>query len=386
VPSIFARLPALALFALVALGAAEVAAQSRTTYVVQAGDILGSIAERHGVSVAELREWNDLDGDMIRVGQELVLQRSATRGAGGSSYRTYTVRDGDTLGGIAARHDVTVADIVGWNRGLDPDRIRAGQELRILQYGRAERRVVYEVQNGDFLGRIAARHDVSVDDICRWNGNMDPDRVRVGQDLVLWVAMPEVASESVGRANDGRLVNGEALPLHRAYAIRNPDRAWGTNETISLILEGFDAMYEADDDLPRVAVHDLSLREGGEIGDHRSHESGRDADIGYYHAGCRRDCEYRAIGPDELDVERQWALFRHWIERDEVEYIFVDYALQERLYGWLEENGARRTDLQRWFQYPRGRDSAVGLIRHERNHADHFHVRFACPEDDRGCR
>ncbi len=64
----------------------------------------------------------------------------------------------------------------------------------------------------------------------------------------------------------------------------------------------------------------------------------------------------------------------------------MDYALQERLYGWLEENGARRTDLQRWFQYPRGRDSAVGLIRHERNHADHFHVRFACPEDDRGCR
>jgi LysM repeat protein len=365
-------------------------AQQGATYTVQSGDILGAIAERHGVTVADLRAWNDLENDLIRVGQQLTVRGVSTRGASGSSsgttYRTYHVRSGETLGAIAARHNVSVSDIVSWNRGLDPDRIREGQEIRIASYGRAERRVTYVVESGDFLGSIASRHDVSIDDICRWNGDMDPDRIRIGQELVMWIARPEVESESVGAANEGRLVNGEQLPLHRAYRIRNPDRSWGTNEAITAILDGFDHMEDSFDTLPRVAVHDLSYQNGGDISDHRSHETGRDADIGYYYENCGRDCEYRVVSASELDVERQWALFDYWIANELVDYVFVDYTLQEVMYNWLLENGARRVDLQRWFQYPRGRDSAAGILRHERGHADHFHVRFACPPTDRNCR
>lgn len=306
----------------------------RITYVVESGDILGSIAEAHGVTVADLRRWNSLDGDMIRVGQELVINSAdaSSGSSSGSTFRTYTVQSGDTLGGIAARHGVSVSDIVGWNR------------------------------------------------------NLDPDRIRIGQDLVLWIDRPEAESESIGPANSGRLVNGEQLPLHRAYTIRDVDRAWGTNETVSAILEGFDYVYERDDDLPRVEVHDLSREDGGEIGDHRSHESGRDADIGYYLERCGNTCPYRDVEPSELDVERQWRLFRYWIDHGLVEYIFVDYDLQEVMVEYLRENGASDSDLRRWFQYPRGRDSASGIIRHERNHQDHFHVRFACGDGDRRCR
>ena len=44
-----------------------------TVYRVRNGDVLGTIARRHGVSVRELRQWNSLRGDMIRVGQKLYI-------------------------------------------------------------------------------------------------------------------------------------------------------------------------------------------------------------------------------------------------------------------------------------------------------------------------
>ena len=44
-----------------------------TVYRVRSGDVLGTIAEKHGVSVRELRAWNGLRGDMIRAGQKLYI-------------------------------------------------------------------------------------------------------------------------------------------------------------------------------------------------------------------------------------------------------------------------------------------------------------------------
>ena len=44
-----------------------------TVYRVRNGDVLGTIARKHGVSVRELRQWNGLRGDMIRVGQKLYI-------------------------------------------------------------------------------------------------------------------------------------------------------------------------------------------------------------------------------------------------------------------------------------------------------------------------
>ncbi len=360
---------------------------AETTHVVESGEFLGSIAQRYECSVADIRAWNRLDGDMIRVGQQLRIESGSSAGSTSGAGDAYEVRPGDTLLGIAIANDCEMADLVAWNPGINPDRIRVGQELAIRTGGaRASRTVMYEVQRGDFLGRIASRHDVTVAEIEAWNPGLDGDMIRVGQELRLVLRGPEQRSESVGRAHDGRLVHGELLPPHRAYTIRDPNRSWATNETVGAIVDGFDHMRRRFDELPRVEVHDLSWREGGDINDHRSHESGRDADIGYYHNGCRRDCSYRQVDADDLDVARQWALFSYWIERDLVDYVFVTYAYQEVLYEYARSQGASRSELSRWFQYPRGRDVAAGVIRHEPNHADHFHARFSCDPMDAGCR
>ena len=56
--------------------------------------------------------------------------------------------------------------------------------------------------------------------------------------------------------------------------------------------------------------------------------------------------------------------------------IFLDYAVQKRLYDFAKARGTPDHALAFLFQYPAGNDAMTGLIRHWPNHANHFHVRF----------
>lgn len=49
------------------------------TYRVQSGDVLGKIADRYGVSVRQLKEWNDLSNSMIRIGQKLIIHADPSK-------------------------------------------------------------------------------------------------------------------------------------------------------------------------------------------------------------------------------------------------------------------------------------------------------------------
>lgn len=427
-------------------------AWANTTYVVKEGDILGSIAERHGCSVADIKRWNpSLDPDRIRVGQRLVIRSStasptssagsasarpdeyvvvagdtmsgiaaklgvsynalvaanrnvnadriqigqklrvptgaaARPAAGAAAGRVHVVAAGDTVSAIAASYGVSVADLQSWNRGLNPDRISVGQNIQIRS-GRPVRELSYTVVQGDILGRIAERNDVTVSELLSWNRGLDANRIRIGQTIRIFQEGPESVSESHGTAANGRLVNGEQLPRHAAYTVRSSRRAWGTNDTITYLMAGYDHIKRVYPNIPRIAIHDLSAEHGGHLTPHRSHQSGRDADIGYYHTGCTRsDCQYRAIRASELNPEYQWELFKYWIDQGTVEYIFVDYTLQEPLYEYAKKKGVSQRTLDRVFQYPRGRHARGGIIRHEPGHRTHFHVRFACGPRDTRCR
>lgn len=296
----------------------------------------------------------------------------------------YTIQRGDTASEIAEAFEVSTEDLVLWNEGLDPDRIREGQQIRI---DNGLRRVVHTIRRGDTLARIAARFEVPVNDIVRWNRHIRRHRIRVGRELTIFTSVPASRSRSIGTPQHGRLVDGRQLPdAHPGIVVRYPRRAWGTDETVRWILDAFDEVRARIPNTPELYVHDLSRRRGGELMGHHSHRSGRDADIAYYQNGCGEACRFRRIGPAQLDVERQWALFRHWLENDRVEAIFVDHALQRALYEHAREQGFGRGQLARWFQYPRPPGNRYGIIRHHPRHADHFHVRFVCHDSDEECR
>jgi LysM repeat protein len=97
-----------------------------TTHVVKAGETLSAIAATHGVSVRELARANRLkDADKVRRGQKLLIPDKPT------AFVEHTVARGESLGAIAKRYKVSVADIRAYNELPDPDHITRGQKLSI---------------------------------------------------------------------------------------------------------------------------------------------------------------------------------------------------------------------------------------------------------------
>jgi len=109
-------------------------------YTVQKGDTLSGIASREGTTVSALRAVNNLSGDIIRIGQTLIIPgnsyapNQATTPAPDNKPTPkgfYRVKTGDTLIKIARQHNVTLQEIMEWNGIRQPQTIRVGQELRV---------------------------------------------------------------------------------------------------------------------------------------------------------------------------------------------------------------------------------------------------------------
>jgi LysM repeat protein len=164
------------------------------------------------VTVAALREANpEIKSKAPRPGQRLVIPGGAAAkwtesdaGAGGGS-RRHTVRKGETLGGIASRYKVSVANLKNWNN-LSSNTIRVGQKLRVggsasvsrsgSKKGRSTavaagskqavspsaRQSVHIVRSGETLTSLAKRYGVTVQAIKVAN-SMSSSRLKAGQKI-----------------------------------------------------------------------------------------------------------------------------------------------------------------------------------------------------------
>lgn len=98
---------------------------TKVTYVVKKGDTLSVIADKHDVSMASVQKWNGIkSASTIYVGQKLTLYQPAP------AWTSYTVRSGDSLGEIATKYGVSVAELRDWN-DLSTTVIRPGQVLKV---------------------------------------------------------------------------------------------------------------------------------------------------------------------------------------------------------------------------------------------------------------
>lgn len=168
-------LPVLRLLAVVA----SVALVGSAQYTVRRGDNLSGIAARHNVSTASLARANGLaDPHRVLAGQRLTLPGS---GAGATEHR---VRSGETLWSLAARYGVSVGALARANNLSAPDRIVAGQGLT-LPGSSAGGTTGHVVAAGETLSGIAARYGTQSSAIARANGLADRDHIRPGQRLAV---------------------------------------------------------------------------------------------------------------------------------------------------------------------------------------------------------
>ena len=145
-------------------------------YVVQPGDTLSGIALRFDTTVSQLVRLNNIqDPDRIYPGQVLRLS-----GSPAPAQTIYTVQPGDTLSGIAARYGTTWQTLARLNSIPNPDRIYPGQKLRIPSGSGAR---WYTIQSGDTLSGIAARFGTTVSRLQSLNNIPNPDRIYAGDSI-----------------------------------------------------------------------------------------------------------------------------------------------------------------------------------------------------------
>lgn len=217
-------------------------------YKVKRGDTLSEISEEYGVSVSEIKKWNKLRSNYAPLGRKLKIYTEETVAvveskpakndtvsvkstkslvaSNGKNYteekvvsykdvtKTHKVKRGESLGLIANKYDVSVAEVKKWNK-IKGNTINAGANLKIIKNERVvtvvkkeikpekvittieeETQVAsneneqnnsedfYVVQKGDNLFTIAKKFDVSLEELKEWN-NLEDGNIQSGSKLAL---------------------------------------------------------------------------------------------------------------------------------------------------------------------------------------------------------
>ncbi|MDB4936755.1 MAG: hypothetical protein JWP87_3727 [Labilithrix sp.] len=201
---------------------------------------------------------------------------------------------------------------------------------------------------------------------------------------------------SVGSPTDGHLIGGAHLasaPYLRIYPVyASSDVRWGVEPLVGLVDRAAKAVHKQFPDAI-LSVGHLSRAGGGELDRHASHESGRDADIGFYVKNAAGkpilgDHMVAFVGDGtapswpgaHFDDARNWALVSAIVGdgHAKVTHIFVATPIRERLLAYATKIGAS----------PAIRNKAAEVLAQPRGslpHDDHFHVRIACPSGMEKC-
>lgn len=304
---------------------------------------------------------------------------------------SHVVTVGDTLWDLAERNGCTVAQLREANGLARGDALVLGRTLTIPECGGAAPSREYVVARGDTLEKIAVAHATTVARLRELN-RLDDSLIRVGQRLKLPPPPPPKTGQSRGRVDQGSLITPDQLPESRAYHLRRPLRTFATAHLIEHTRRAVEVVHAAGLAEHELAIGDLSDQDGGPLEGHRTHQSGRDVDLGFYFVKQPDGYpdNFVEATADNLDADATWALVEELIATADqpggVELIYLDYDIQRLLYPAARRDGWTVEQLERVFEYPDGRKADGRIVRHLWNHHDHLHVRFRCPPGDGGCK
>lgn len=186
--------------------------------------------------------------------------------------------------------------------------------------------------------------------------------------------LASLGSISVGFAESGRMIGAVKMSQDPAWTLVVPEYAWGTQETVDYLSAAARLVKAQFPDSVPLRVNHIGKKDGGYVRPHRSHQSGRDVDLGFFY---KND-----VGPGGLprarekliDPARNWALIRAIVTQTDVQVILADRRIQNVLYEHALAQGEDKEWLDSLFHA-----GTASLVQHARRHRDHFHVRFFSP-------
>lgn len=147
----------------------DIKGKTKIYYTVKDGDNLGFISEWFRVGLTNLRYWNDIYGNTIRVGQKITLFVDPAQAGNYSNINTMTFEEKQSMAG----NNITVNPLAAKESSVSESDSESDSEY-----------VIYTVQYGDTIWDIVKKFDsVSTSEVLVLNGISDPGRIQVGQKL-----------------------------------------------------------------------------------------------------------------------------------------------------------------------------------------------------------
>lgn len=198
-------------------------------YIVKSGDTLYSISRKYNVSVNEIMRVNNLTNNIIGVGEQLRIPINSN----GSSddYIVYTVKVGDNLYSISRKYGVSVDSIKNINN-LNSDLLSIGQKLRIPNIVDSDDNYFeYVVKKNDTLYSIAKKFNMSVNELMRIN-NLETTALSIGQ--VLNVINNSNNESNLGMSCYGE---GYVEPRYELYTVVRGDSLYSISRKFNVSID-----------------------------------------------------------------------------------------------------------------------------------------------------
>ncbi|PJA97544.1 MAG: hypothetical protein CO129_00650 [Ignavibacteriales bacterium CG_4_9_14_3_um_filter_34_10] len=176
-------------------------------YKVRKGDTFSGIAEKFGVSISQLKSWNKISGNNLLAGKVLKIGSAEEDKVADEETiaNLYKVKKSDTLGKIALQFNVSIVQLKNWNN-LKSDVVKVGQVLSINGSANNETNVAeniktnipakqkvrgnstkdnfYIVKKGDSLGKIAEKNHMLLSELKSLN-NLTGNKIKIGDKILL---------------------------------------------------------------------------------------------------------------------------------------------------------------------------------------------------------
>ncbi len=163
------------------------------THQIQPGETIIGISEDYGVSIDDIKRWNNLSSSRIVAGKTLIIYSNGNNHTNtttkvatiNNNATTHKVKKGETLGGIAETYQVSIASLKKVN-DINGNKIIVGQELKIPKSSDSKSQLskdgYHTVETGETLYSIAIKYNTSVQKIKKLN-ELSTSKIIVGQKL-----------------------------------------------------------------------------------------------------------------------------------------------------------------------------------------------------------